>query len=103
MNFSRAGETLRDFTWSELADWYLEIAKIEKGKGDMLVFLLAQVLKLWHPFMPYVTEEVWGRAFAAGQADLLMVAEWPSFAKAPPAAKASGDKSEGMPKAGLED
>jgi len=77
MNFSRAGETLRDFTWNELADWYLEIAKIEKGKEKLLVHLLAQVLKLWHPFMPYVTEEIWGRAFASGTDDLLMVAEWP--------------------------
>jgi len=82
MNFSRAGETLRDFTWNELADWYLEIAKIEKGKEKLLVHLLSEVLKLWHPFMPFVTEEIWDRAFATGKDDLLIVADWPKVGKA---------------------
>lgn len=76
-NFSRPGETLRDFTWSELADWYLEVAKIERGKEEILSYVLHTVLKLWHPFMPYVTEEIYGRVFAADGKDFLMVAEWP--------------------------
>lgn len=77
MNFSRPGETLRDFTWNELADWYLEIAKIEGKKEAMLTHLLDSILKLWHPFMPFVTEEVYGRAFSKGADDLLMIADWP--------------------------
>lgn len=77
-NFSRAGETLRDFTWNDLADWYLEIAKIEGSKDAMLSHLLDATLKLWHPFMPFVTEEVYARVFAAGEKDFLMVAEWPA-------------------------
>ncbi|MDD5252037.1 MAG: valine--tRNA ligase [Patescibacteria group bacterium] len=82
MNFSRAGETLRDFTWNELADWYLEIAKIEKGKEKILPFILLEILKLWHPFMPFVTEEIYQRVFAKGKGDMLMIQSWPTFAKA---------------------
>jgi valyl-tRNA synthetase len=57
--FSLAGEKLRDFTWNDLADWYLEISKIEGGKSAILKFILDFILKLWHPFMPFVTEAVW--------------------------------------------
>lgn len=72
--FSAAGEELRDFTWGDLADWYLEIAKIEKGKAQILEKILSSLLKLWHPFMPFVTEYVWG---LMGNKDLI-VAEWPT-------------------------
>ncbi|MBU0540655.1 MAG: valine--tRNA ligase [Patescibacteria group bacterium] len=74
--FSSAGEELRDFTWGDLADWYLEIAKIEKGKEEILANILPTILKLWHPFMPFVTEHVWKIAGFGG--DLIM-AEWPTF------------------------
>ncbi len=70
---SLAGELLREFTWSDFADWYLEIAKIEKGKDDMLCYVLERLLILWHPFMPFVTEEIYAR-FGNG---MLIVAEWP--------------------------
>ncbi len=70
--FSQAGETLRAFTWNDLADWYLEIAKIEGGKKDILLYLLKNLLRLWHPFMPFVTE----RIFACRAETLLMVEEW---------------------------
>jgi len=79
--YSAAGETLRDFTWNEFADWYLEIAKIQLGHDDLkdsteaiLNHILERVLILWHPFMPFVTEEIWQRR---GHKDLLIVAEWP--------------------------
>ncbi|MEK7473437.1 MAG: valine--tRNA ligase [Patescibacteria group bacterium] len=82
--FSAAGEELRDFTWNDLADWYLEIAKVEKGKSEILNTVLQTVLKLWHPFMPFVTEYVWGLAgftakggSASGGEGKLIVAEWP--------------------------
>ncbi len=73
--FSAAGEELRDFTWNDLADWYLEIAKVEKGKVVVLNTVLQTVLKLWHPFMPFVTEYIWSVAGFEGK---LIVAEWPS-------------------------
>lgn len=72
--FSSAGEELRDFTWGDLADWYLEIAKIEGEKGAILSHILRTILALWHPFMPFVTEELWQHAVATGP---LIVSEWP--------------------------
>ncbi|MBI4714146.1 valine--tRNA ligase [Candidatus Uhrbacteria bacterium] len=82
--FSQAGEKLRDFTWGEFADWYLEIAKIQKQDGignkqeardseNILFFVLKQLLVLWHPFMPFVTEAIWKNI----SSDLLIVESWP--------------------------
>lgn len=71
--YSLYGEVLRDFTWSEFADWYLEIAKVEKNKSDVLLYVLERLLILWHPFMPFVTEEIY-KQFNHG---MLIVAEWP--------------------------
>ncbi len=72
--FSQAGEELRDFTWGDLADWYLEIAKIEKGKEAILRHILQTILALWHPFMPFVTEHIWK---TAGFEGVLITAKWP--------------------------
>lgn len=54
-NLSLAAEILRDFTWNEFADWYVEIHKIEKNDA-VLRFVFETLLKLWHPFTPFVTE-----------------------------------------------
>ncbi len=76
--FSIAGEALRDFTWGELADWYLEIAKVEGEKSDILNYILNTILKLWHPFMPFVTEQVWQEIYGGTS---LMVEEYPKLGK----------------------
>jgi len=55
---SLSQERLRRFTWDQLADWYVEIHKIEKNQ-KVLGYVLDQILKLWHPFMPFVTEKIW--------------------------------------------
>ncbi|MFA4937211.1 MAG: valine--tRNA ligase [Patescibacteria group bacterium] len=73
--FSPAAEKLYDFTWHELADWYLEIAKIEGEKDKILTFTLQTILKLWHPFTPFVTETLWQEAFSKN--GLLMIQSWP--------------------------
>ena len=73
-NFSAAGETLREFMWSDLADWYLEIAKFEKNKDSILAFILQGLLTMWHPFAPFVTEHIWQ---LWGEKELLMIAAWP--------------------------
>ena len=73
--FSQAGELLRDFTWNDFADWYLEIAKIEKGKDAILWHVLTHLLRLWHPFMPFVTEHVWSFIDCPQQ---LIVTPWPT-------------------------
>ncbi len=74
--FSQAGERLREFTWNSLADWYLEISKFEQSenKEKILIKILTDLLKMWHPFVPFVTEVIWQEM---GASDLLMVAEWP--------------------------
>jgi len=79
--FSQAGENLREFTWSDLADWFLEASKFEKNenKAGILNYILETILKLWHPFIPFVTEVIWKEM---GNKGSLMIEQWPSFAKA---------------------
>lgn len=75
--FSEAGEILQSFTLSDLADWYLEVTKFKKGNSaNLLPKILETLLKLWHPFMPFVTETIWKEG-GFGKS-LLMVAEWPT-------------------------
>jgi valyl-tRNA synthetase len=78
-NFSYAGEVLRNFSWGELADWYLEAKKFEDKNDEMLNYILNTILKLWHPFMPFVTEAVWKEAY--GENGMLMVEKWPEYDK----------------------
>lgn len=73
--FSPVGEMLRDFTWNDLADWYLEIAKVEGNKSDILNYIFNTMLKLWHPYMPFVTEQIWQEVY--GKKAVLMVQKWP--------------------------
>jgi valyl-tRNA synthetase len=75
-NFALAGDELRDFTWGDLADWYLEIAKVEGGKSEILNYILNTILKLWHPYMPFVTETIWQEVYGAEH--MLMVEQWPT-------------------------
>jgi valyl-tRNA synthetase len=74
--FSEAGTALYDFLWHDFADWYLEISKIEKNTG-----ILRQVLSVWlklaHPFIPFVTEEVWSQLVPSGKNHMLIVQPWP--------------------------
>ncbi len=60
-NFSQAGEMLIKFTRDDLADWYLEVSKFEKSetKERIMAIVLNDLLKLWHPFIPFVTEVIW--------------------------------------------
>ncbi len=74
-NFSQAGEKLYDFTWNKLADWYVEfVKKIETDEDDILLFVLGTLLKLWHPFMPFVTEVIWKNFSTDNQ---LVITKWP--------------------------
>jgi len=77
--FSQAGEKLRDFTWNEVADWYLEVAKIEGEKSAVLNYVLNAVLKLWHPYMPFVTEQIWSTVYGLQSTDMLMIQPWPKY------------------------
>ncbi len=77
-NFSAAGEKIYEFTWSKLADWYVEISKIEEDKQDILLYIMQNLLKLWHPFTPFVTEEIWQKI---SPNSLLIVQGWPKVQK----------------------
>ena len=65
--YGEAGRQIYDFFWSELADWYLEIAKLQLSKGGDSAFYTAYTLgrvldlslRMLHPFTPFVTEEIW--------------------------------------------
>ncbi|HEY3111315.1 MAG TPA: valine--tRNA ligase [Chloroflexota bacterium] len=87
-NFGEAGRTLYDFTWSELCDWYIEIAKLglrsndagrQRAVASTLHYVLKRTLALLHPYMPYVTEEIWRHLPEAVRGDraLLINAAWP--------------------------
>ena len=68
--FDLAAQTIYDFTWNEYCDWYLELAKIslqsedevqQRGTRQTLLKVLENVLRLAHPIMPFITEEIWQR------------------------------------------
>ena len=75
--FSQAVEKLRVFTWDDLADWYLEASKFEKSEAKQVVltYIIVNLLKLWHPFIPFVTEVIW-REIVGGE--MLMIERWPT-------------------------
>ena len=65
---------IRSFMWDKFADWYLEVSKIQ-GKNDaILIYVLENLLKLCHPFTPFVTEKIWQEM---GKKGLLMIEKWP--------------------------
>jgi len=78
-HFGRALHTLYDFVWHDLADEYIEYSKGEDGVevGAVLSYTLVTILKLLHPFMPFITEEVWGLIHEKSKSKFLMIESWP--------------------------
>ena len=82
--FGEAGRQLYNFIWDDFCDWYIEMSK-ETLYGDaspaqatnksILVYTLDQILRLLHPIMPFVTEEIWSKLPHVGTS--LVVAEYP--------------------------
>jgi valyl-tRNA synthetase len=88
--FAKACETLYHFAWDEFCDWYLELAKVQLTDDndttrEILGFVLDKLLRLLHPVMPFITDELW--AALTGQ-DSLMLAQWPAYRYENPAAEA---------------
>ncbi|MFZ1483601.1 MAG: valine--tRNA ligase [Candidatus Saccharimonadales bacterium] len=77
--FSEAYETLYHFVWDDMADWYIEASK-SKGQGSLLGYMLETILKLAHPFAPFVTETIWQTLPWTGDS-LLAVQKWPKAIK----------------------
>jgi valyl-tRNA synthetase len=89
--YGEAGRRINDFLWNEFCDWYIEACKIRLYGQDQaaraaaqvtLVTVLEQALRLLHPFMPFVTEEIWQHLKAAWSqgddwAESLMITPWP--------------------------
>ena len=89
--FNEAANSAYDFVWGTFCDWYVELAKPvfagddEEQKAETqatAAYVLDQILKLLHPFMPFVTEELWAETGKAGPArdKLLIISEWPELA-----------------------
>lgn len=79
-DFSGAGEVLKNFTMDDLADWYLEMAKFEPAtdKTTKLRKVFTTLLRLWHPFTPFVTEVMWDYIHQDNSdKKLLMISSWP--------------------------
>ena len=83
-----AAARLYDFTWTEYCDWYIEMSKpllYSKDKKEhehavaMLTYTLTQILKLLHPFIPYITEEIYSKYAKKGS--ILMMEDWPTYNK----------------------
>ena len=90
--YCEAGRRINDFLWSEFCDWYIEACKIRLWSDDiaakstaqaMLVSVLERALRLLHPYMPFVTEEIWQhlkRAWPGADSlweESLMICRWP--------------------------
>ncbi|MCH9765725.1 MAG: valine--tRNA ligase [Alphaproteobacteria bacterium] len=88
--FNEAASSAYEFTWGIFCDWYLELIKsILAGDDDVsksetratVAWVLDQVLKILHPFMPYITEELWTHMVEHGEqrASVLALSAWPEF------------------------
>ena len=84
-----AVQKVYDFIWDTYCDWYIELTKARLYSEDaqrkqtaiqVLVYVLDQILRLLHPFMPFITEEIWQSLPHEGEA--LIVAKWPEYSDA---------------------
>ncbi len=78
LRFNEAAATLYEFFWHQYCDWYLELAKTHSGSKETrwtMCVVLERALRLLHPFMPFVTEEIWQTIPHAGES--IMLAPWP--------------------------
>ncbi|SDQ46054.1 valyl-tRNA synthetase [Virgibacillus salinus] len=82
--FGEAGRHLYNFIWDELCDWYIEMAKLPLYGDDesekrmtqsVLAYVLDQTMRMLHPYMPFITEEIWQQL--PHQGDSITVAAWP--------------------------
>ncbi|MCJ7839894.1 valine--tRNA ligase [Lederbergia sp. NSJ-179] len=83
--FGEVGRALYNFIWDDFCDWYIEMAKLplygedeaaKKMTRSVLAYVLDQTLRLLHPFMPFMTEEIWQHLPHKGES--IVVSEWPT-------------------------
>ncbi len=82
--FGEVGRVLYNFIWDEFCDWYIEMAKLplygedeaaKKTTRSILAYVLDNTMRLLHPFMPFITEEIWQNLPHEGES--ITVAKWP--------------------------
>ena len=90
--FGVALSKIVDFLWDRFCDWYIEISKSRLFDKEcetrleaqyILNFVLGTAMKLLHPFMPFVTEEVYSNLILDNKADSIMISEWPKAEEIP--------------------
>ena len=83
-----AAGKIYDFIWDSYCDWYIELTKprlngddeqAKEGAQRVLLYVLTEILKLLHPFMPFITEEIWQALPHEGEA--LMIADYPKYSE----------------------
>ncbi len=83
-----AVQKLYDFIWDIFCDWYIELSKVRLNSEDekaadtaraVLVYVMTGMLQLLHPFMPFITEEIWQSLPHEG--DSIMVSKWPEYSQ----------------------
>lgn len=84
--FNEAANTIYEFIWHEFCDWYIEMAKSDITKKEVQVVLykvLEKSLRMLHPFMPFITEEIWQKLPRSKDAagDSIMIQPWPHIQK----------------------
>ena len=86
-HFNEAAKVLYEFTWNDFCDWYVEIAKLSFYGKDLQradtarsvsIKCLQTILKLLHPYAPFITEELW-QNFKPKNASDLIITQWPSL------------------------
>jgi len=85
--YGEAAKIIYEFTWNEFCDWYIEFSKprlyqekdtIEKRTAQYILwFVLENSLRILHPFMPFITEEIWQKLPHKGES--IMVSPWPKY------------------------
>jgi valyl-tRNA synthetase len=84
--FGEVGRVLYNFIWDDFCDWYIEMAKLplygeneaaKKTTRSVLAYVLDNTMRLLHPFMPFITEEIWQNLPHQGES--ITVAAWPTF------------------------
>lgn len=79
--FNVVGQELYNFIWNDYCDWYIELSKIEMNQQtkNVLLLVLKNILKMLHPFMPFVTEEIYLKLPHVYES--IMISEYPQFKK----------------------
>ncbi|MCX2962198.1 valine--tRNA ligase [Rodentibacter caecimuris] len=91
--FDMAANALYEFTWNQFCDWYLELTKPvfaqgsvaeKRGACDTLINVLEKLLRLAHPIIPFITEEIWQKVkgFAGVEGDTIMLQPFPQYDEA---------------------